>query len=77
MLDSFKQFCLNYNVNKFSYSLAELLKEFQVTEGFIKKSIIALVIEKGSTFKSKDKKKQKNIRNKKQLLRHLMDLKEE
>ena len=25
--DFFKQFCLNYNINKFSYSLEELLKE--------------------------------------------------
>ncbi|XP_057972756.1 uncharacterized protein LOC131160898 [Malania oleifera] len=42
-LDSFKQFYLNYNMNKLSYSLAELLKELQAAEGLIKKPTIALL----------------------------------
>ena len=59
--DSFKQFYLNYNMNKFSYSMAELLKELQATKGLIKKPIVALVTEKGLTSKPKGKKKQKNV----------------
>ena len=59
--DSFKQFCLNYNMNKFSYSMTELLKELQATKGLIKKPTVALVIEKGSTSKPKNKKKQKKV----------------
>ena len=59
--DSFKQFCLNYNMNKFSYSMAELLKELQAAEGLIKKPTVALVIEKCSTSKPKGKKKQKKV----------------
>lgn len=55
--DSFKQFCLNYNMNKFKYTLAELLKELQAAEGLNRKSGSALVIEKGSGSKPKGKKK--------------------
>ena len=64
-------------MNKFSYSLAKLLKELQKAEGLIKKSIVVLVAEKCSTYKPKGKKKQKIFRNRKQLLRHLMGLKGE
>ena len=33
LLESFGNFCLNYNINKRSHSLAELLKELQMEEG--------------------------------------------
>ena len=65
LLDSFKRFYLNYNMNKFSNSIAELLKELQAAERLIKKPTIALVIEKCSTSKPKGKKKQKKIQNQK------------
>ncbi|XP_057480438.1 uncharacterized protein LOC130767562 [Actinidia eriantha] len=58
---SFKQFCLNYNMNKFFYSMVELLKEFQAVEGLIKKLIVVHVAEKSSTSKLKRKKKQKKF----------------
>ena len=64
-------------MNKFSYSLAKLLKELQAAEGLIKKPIVALVIEKDFTSKPKSKKKHKRFRNRKQFLRHFMGLKEE
>ncbi|XP_057505686.1 uncharacterized protein LOC130788979 [Actinidia eriantha] len=53
----FKQFCLKYNMKKFSYSMAE----FQVAEGIINKPIVAHVAEKGSTSKLKRKKKKKKV----------------
>ena len=53
----FKQFFLNYNMNKFSNSLVELLKELQIVEGLIKKPVVVIVTEKGSTSKSEGKKK--------------------
>ena len=62
---SFKQFCLNYNMNKFSYSMAELLKELQAAKGLIKKPVVAHVIEKISTSKLKRKKKQKKVQKQK------------
>ena len=34
--DCFKQFLLNYNMNKFHYSMAQLLKEFQAVKDLIK-----------------------------------------
>ena len=55
--DSFNQLCLNYNMNKFSYSLVEL----QATERLIKKPTVTLVFEKGSNSKLKGKKKQKKV----------------
>ena len=48
-------------MSKFSYLLTELLKELQIADGLIKKLIVAFVIEKGSTFKTKGKKKQKKV----------------
>ncbi|XP_057953940.1 uncharacterized protein LOC131148231 [Malania oleifera] len=59
--DSFKQFFLNYNMNKLSYSLVELLKEFQVAEGIIRKPTIAFVTDKGSYSRPKGRKKQKKV----------------
>ena len=57
--ESFKQFRLNYNMNKFQYTLAELLKELQAAEGLNRKLGSALVLEKDSASKLKGKKKQK------------------
>ncbi|XP_057972698.1 uncharacterized protein LOC131160835 [Malania oleifera] len=51
--DSFKQFFLNCNMNKLSYSLEELLKELQATEDVIKKPNIAFVTEKDSSLRQK------------------------
>ncbi|XXG72909.1 hypothetical protein AAC387_Pa07g1903 [Persea americana] len=34
LTDSFKNFCLNYNMNKLNFSLVELLKELQATKAF-------------------------------------------
>ena len=48
-------------MNKFFYSLVELLKELQTAKELIKKSIVALVIEKCFTSKPIGKKKQKNV----------------
>ena len=53
LLDSFKQFYLTYTMNKFFYSLAELLIELQAAEGIIKKPVVAFVTEKGFTSKPK------------------------
>lgn len=55
----FKHFCLNYNMHKMSYSLTELLKELVSADGLEEnnKSEVVLVTEKGSTSKSKGKKK--------------------
>ncbi|XP_057982385.1 uncharacterized protein LOC131167607 [Malania oleifera] len=55
--DFFKQFFLNYNMNKLSYSLGKLLKELQAVEGLIRKLTIALVTEKGSFSRPKEAKK--------------------
>ena len=41
--------------------MVELLKEFQATEGLIKKPTVALVTEKGSTSTLKGKKKHKKV----------------
>ena len=58
----FKHFRLNYNMHKMSYSLTELLKELVSAEGLEEnKSEVVLVTEKGSTSKSKGKKKQKKV----------------
>ncbi|XP_057958543.1 uncharacterized protein LOC131151307 [Malania oleifera] len=43
----FKQFFLNYNMNKLSYSLEKLHKELQVAKGLIRNPIIALLTKKG------------------------------
>ena len=61
LLESFKQFYLNYNINKFSYTLVELLKELQTAESLNRKSGRDLVIEKGFASKLKGKKKQKKV----------------
>ena len=48
-------------MNKFFYSVEEFLKDLQAAKGLIKKPIVAHVAEKGSTSKSKGKKKQTNV----------------
>ena len=55
------RFFLNYNMNKFSYSLTKLLKDFQAAEGIIMKPVVALVTEKCSTYKLKGKKNKKKV----------------
>ena len=52
-------------MNKFSYSMAELLKELQVAKGLIKKPVIAHIAEKSSTSKLKGKNKQKKVQKQK------------
>ncbi|KAH0632426.1 hypothetical protein KY290_038211 [Solanum tuberosum] len=58
--DSFQQFCLNYNMNKMSLSLAQLLNELQAAETLVKKApSMALNVEKGSTSKPQGGQKKK------------------
>ncbi|KAH0723491.1 hypothetical protein KY285_006037 [Solanum tuberosum] len=58
--NSFQQFCLNYNMNKMSLSLAQLLNELQAAETLVKKApSMALSVEKGSTSKPQGGQKKK------------------
>ena len=57
LTDSFENFCLNYNMNKLNFSLAELLKELQAAEGLLKKPPSVHVAEKCSVSKPKCNKK--------------------
>ena len=59
--ESLKNFHLNYFMSKESYSLAELLKELQATEGIIGQNKNVQVAEKGSS--SKKSKNKKRLRN--------------
>ena len=59
--DSYKQFFLNYNMNKPQWTLAQLLKELVSAEGLIKKPSTLLVTEKGSSSKLKGNKKKKKV----------------
>lgn len=56
---SFDSFCLNYSMNKMSYSLAELAKELQDAEALFKQNAHVYVTEKASTSKPKGGKKKK------------------
>ena len=58
---SFEQFCLNYNMNKREYTLAELLTELQAAEGIFRQSPQIHYAKNGSTSKSKGKKKKKQV----------------
>ena len=49
-------------MNKFSYTLEEMLKELQATKVLNRKSGSALIIKKGSDLKLKSKKKQKSLK---------------
>ncbi|KAH0661120.1 hypothetical protein KY284_026051 [Solanum tuberosum] len=58
--DSFQQFCLNYNMNKMSLSLAQLLNELQAAETLVKKApSMELNAEKVSTSKPQGGQKKK------------------
>ena len=57
--ESFSNFRLTYNMNKSSYSLAELLKELQAVEGIIDHKRSLHVMEKGSSSSTKKKGKKK------------------
>ena len=59
--DSYKQFCLNYNLNKPQWTLAQLLKELVSAEGLIKNPSTILVTERGSSSKPKGNKKKKKV----------------
>ena len=59
--DSYKQFFLNYNMNKPQWTLEQLIKELVSVEGLIKKPSTVLVIESGSSSKSKGNKKKKKV----------------
>ena len=59
--DSYKQFFLNYNMNKPQWTLAQLLKELVSTEGLIEKPSTILVIERGSSSKPKGNNKKKKV----------------
>ena len=59
--ESFTQFRQNYNMNKYSYFKAKLLKELPSAEGLIKPVTRAYVAEKSSAPKSKGKKKSKKV----------------
>ena len=57
---SFKNFRLNYSINKKSYSLVKLLKELQAAEGILGHAKNVQAVEKGSFSSAKnDKKKRK------------------
>ena len=58
---SFDNFCLNYNMNKRLYSLAELAKELQDAESLFRQSGHIFISKKASTSKPKDGKKKNNI----------------
>ena len=60
--ESFKQFHLNYNMNKFSNTLVKLIKKLQATEGLNRKSGSTIVFEKCFALKLKGKKKQKKAK---------------
>ncbi|KAH0706652.1 hypothetical protein KY285_011154 [Solanum tuberosum] len=61
LLDSFQQFCLNYNVNTMDLCLAQLLNEQQAAKTIVKKSTssMTLYVEKGSTSKLQGVQKKK------------------
>ena len=58
---SYKQFCLNYNMNKPQWSLAQFLKELVSAKGLIKKPSKVLVTERGSSSKPKGNKRKKKV----------------
>ena len=59
--DSYKQFCLNYNMNKPQRTLAQFHKELVSAKGLIKKPSTVLVIERGYSSKPKGNKKKKKV----------------
>ena len=75
--DSYKQFCLSYNMNKPQWTLTQLLKEPVSAEGLIKKPSIVLVTEEVLLLSQKAIRRRKRFRSKFMFLRQLLDHKEE
>ena len=67
LLESFKEFRLNYNMNKKIYSLSELMNELVVAEGILGTSSVDANMAEASTsqLKSKGKGKRKKKKKKK------------
>ena len=59
LLESYKNFRLNYSMSKGNYSFAELLKELQAAEGILGHAKSAQVAEKWSSSSSTKKNKKK------------------
>ena len=60
--ESFKNFHLNYSMNKVSYFLSKFLKELQTAEGIIGQTKSVQVMEKGSSSAKKNKKKKNTLK---------------
>ena len=65
LLESFKEFRLNYNTNKKIYSLSELMNELVVVEGILGTSNVEANVGKASTSQPKSKGKGKKKKKKK------------
>ena len=66
LLESFKEFRLNYNMNKKIYSLSELMNEVVVAEGILGTSSIDANIAEASTSQPKSNGKGKKKKKKKE-----------
>ena len=64
--DSFKQFKLNYNMNKLMMSLPELMKELQMAEGILKDPKGVYMAVKDSSGSSHNKKNENSFKKTKQ-----------
>ena len=62
---SFKEFILNYNMNKKIYSLSELMNELVVAEGILGTSSVDAIMFEASTSHPKSKGKGKKLKKKK------------
>ena len=62
---SFEQFRLNYTMKKRLFSLAELLTEFQASEGLFQQRAQVNVDKKGSSSNTKGQNKKKKVQTKK------------
>ena len=62
--ESFKEFRLNYNMNKKIYSLSELMNELVVAEGILGTSSVDANMAKASTYQPKSKGKGKKKKKK-------------
>ena len=65
LLESFKEFRLNYNMNKKVYPLSELMNELVVAEGILSTSSVDANMAEASTSQPKSKGKDKNKKKKK------------
>ena len=66
LLESFKEFRLNYNMNKKIYSLSELMNEVVVVEGILGTSSIDANMAEASTSQPKSNGKGKKKKKKKE-----------